>query len=785
VGFKIVILCEKPNQAKVFKEALGLTQIKKVDGVNAAYYDREGGTCVVHLSGHLLELKPPDFYAPSLHREKQGWNKECLPVIPPGNRWPLVPKYDSRPNERRRINGLLGGIKWAMVGAGAPSEIALAVDNDKEGELLGWETLEYLGVAKHPNISRVLYSEINAKAMKKALDVREPGSKWFPRYLAGLARQYADWLVGMNITIGMTVENKDLMPRYNPLNSGRVVFAISYLLYKRSELIKAYKPQNYYTESITLKTKEGKYIGRVLYPKNYLDPEINQLTRKELADKISAHLQAQKEGTVTRYEKEKKKTPPPDGFHRTGFDRHMIRKYGMSLEDISSALQKLYDEKGLITYPRVDVRKLDENMHVEMPQYIDAMAKNMSTSTQLKEQQQTLYKKAFEMADAAKKSKMFAKGIQSGEAHHAIIPTTQTADLSQLNQNEFLVYRELVDRLLVQFLPDYEYASTIIETQVGKFTCKTTGATPLRKGWKGLSQNMEEEADNDEEDGSVLPPLAVGQIVGVLGSETKTNVTKEPHHYTEDELLGDLENPRKFVENKELLKKIKKLQIGTDGTRQAHLTGLIPKGFVVKQSRAGSKKIKELVPTQKLLSLIQIAPTYFKLPETSAYWEDAFNDIQAGNMSLDEFLAKQKRLIQRFVEDLNSGKFRMKEPTVSNYKICPDDTCKGYMFFSEMKKKKFNLWGCAKCSSSYFDEDGKPGKKLGAKGESTGPRTAPDWIPPKDTPKRKCTACTKDFVYYKKIEGKSWAVWECIGCKAAFFDDKGEPGNQLKKKKRD
>lgn len=780
MSFKIVILCEKPKQAKFFKEALNLNRVQKCEGVNAAYYDQPGGYCVVHLSGHLLELKPPEFYEQSLKREKQGWNKECLPVVPPGNRWPLVPKYDKRPSERRRIKGLLAGIKWAMVDSGTPDEIALAVDNDKEGELLGWETLEYLKIANHPNISRVLYSEINAKAMKKALDEREPGSKWFPRYLAGLARQYADWLVGMNITIGMTAENQDLMPPHTALNSGRVVFAISYLFFKKHELIKNYKPQDYYNELVTFKVKEGSYIGRVMFPQNYLDPELGQLTNKPLAEKIHAHIKSQQAGKVVRYEQEKKSTPPPDGFHRTGFDRHMIRKFGMSLDDIASALQSLYDDKGLITYPRVDVKKLDDSMHPKMPEYIASMAKNMSSATQLQEQQKNLYQKAFAMANAAKKSKMFAKGIQSGESHHAIIPTTQTADLSSLSNNEFLVYRELVDRLLVQFLPDYEYSSTIIETQVGKVTCKTTGSTPLRRGWKGLSQNMEEETDEDDGDASSLPPLSVGQSVHVTGSETKVSVTKEPKHYTEDELLGDLENPRKFVENKELLKKIKKLQIGTDGTRQAHLTGLIPKGFVVKQSRAGSKKIKELIPTQKLLSLIQIAPAYFKLPETSAYWEDAFNEIQSGKMSLDEFLAKQVKLLNRFTADLNAGKFRLKEPTIADYKICPDSACKGFLFFKDVKGKSFNLWSCGKCKSAYFDDKGNPGSKLGDKSSSSGPQ--PDWVPPKGTPKRKCTACDKGHVYYKKIEGKSWSIWECVDCKAAFFDDKGEPGNKLKKK---
>ncbi len=783
IPFQTVILCEKPNQARVFKSAFKLTRVKKMGDTNAAFYDRDGGLCVVYLSGHLLELMPPQYYAPSLNRDKKGWNLEDLPVIPPGSRWKLSPKFDSRPKERKRIQGLLGGIKWALVDQGAPGEIVIAVDNDKEGELLGWETLEYFGVVNHPNISRALYSQINDAAMKKAFDDRTSGQEWFTRYLAGLARQYADWLVGMNITMALTVENSEFIPPYTTLNSGRVVFAICYLLYLRYEAMRTYVPKNYYSEHVRFKTdKEGEfYLGKVKYPSKYLDPELKQLMDKGMADRIHDYIVKEGAGEVVLYEQDKKKKGPPVGFHRTGFDRHMIRKFGMDLDVIAKSLQTLYDGKGLITYPRVDVKNLDVGMHAEMPESLAAMAKNISTASQLTEQEQKLYSRAFEIADAEKKSKIWKKGIAEGESHHAIIPTAQTADISALTRNEFLVYREIVDRLLIQFLPDYEYSSTTIETKVGQLICKTTGSTPLKQGWKGLSQDMEEEKPEDEQTGT-LPILTLGQKVGIKSSETKTSVTKEPKPYTTDELLGDLENPKKYVDNAELMKRIKKLQIGTDGTRQDHVTGLATKGFVQLQARKGSKKIKELVPTRKLVSLMGIAPGYFKYPETSAYWEDASNEIQAGNLTLEKFLAQQAKLIHRFFDDLKQGKFKLKGPVTSNYKTCPEGGCGGYVFFRKLPKKKFDLWACAKCDSAYFDEDGKLGGKMGG-APSGGGKPKTDWVPPKGTPKQKCTACNKDYAYHKKIPNKDWSIWECLGCKAAFFDKKGELGNQMKKKK--
>lgn len=784
-AFEVAVICEKGNQAKALRKAYNLTEVKKLGDIGNVYYDKAFKMCVGHLQGHLLELMPPEYYAPSLRRDKEGWNRAALPVIPPGERWKLEPKKDNRPREKAKIKAYLHCLKWALVDNGQPGEIALAVDNDKEGELLGWETLEYFGVVDHPNITRLLFSELSPKATKAAFEKRVAGSIWFPRYLAGLARQYCDWMIGMNVTIALTVDNEEMMPPFSPLNSGRVIFAIAYLLYCRHLAIKNYKPQDYYSERVTFKTDQGVYTGKVIYPEKALDPELKQLTNRSYADKYHDHIIKSGKGQVVRYDQDRKKTSPPVGFHRTGLDRHMIRRFGMDLKDITDALQTLYDSRNLVTYPRVDVKHLDIGMHPDMPDYIAAMSHNLLNAPQIDEKAKSVYRKAFEIADATKKSNIWKKGIAEGEAHHAIIPTSTKANLADLTPNEFLIYRELADRLIIQFLPEYEYSSTIIETQVGQLICKTTGSTPLRAGWKALTRDMEEEKDEDDGDAKSLPELTKGQVVGVADSETLTSTTKEPKHYKVDELLGDLESPGKYVENKELVKKIKKLQIGTDGTRQDHVNNLVPKGFVTHVKLPGKKKVIELHPTQKLIALMEIAPSYYKLPETSAYWEDTFVEIQEGRMTLGDFLAKQKRLLQRFFDDLDAGKFRFKEPTVSDYKICREKGCGGYLFFSELKKKSFNLWKCGKCKSAFFDKDGEPGDKMGAprpKGKDGRPVDRPDWVPPKGTPSHKCTACDDGRAYHKKIEGKSWSLWECTGCKATFFDDKGKLGKQWEKK---
>ena len=780
--FEEVIVCEKPKQAQIFQKALNLKKEYKVGSKPYAWYDKEGGTCVFYERGHILELLPPEHYEPQL---KTGWRVDLLPVIVKGSRWPL------------RINTKSPGsaemfktAKWALVGCGRPGSITIATDNDREGELLGWELLEHLKLANHGEINRVLYSQVTEKKVIEAYKKKQPGKVTFFRYLAGLARQYADWSVGMNVTMGLSAQNDEMIPPYTPLNSGRVIFGISYIIYMRYIEMRDFRPRDFFTHKVNFNAEKGeKYSGMVIYPEKYVDPDIGKLTSKELAEKIKAAIVKAAKGKVVRCDKEKKETAPPQGFHRTGFDRHMIRRFGMSLEQIANAMQTLY-EAGYITYPRVDLKVLDETMHAEMPSYVSAIMKNLRAAPQLTDAEKALYEKAFKLVDTSRKSRIWKKGVDDGGSHHAIITTEESVPMARLKPDEFKVYREVADRLLIQFLPNYEYASTIVETQVaGGLICKTTGATPLRMGWKGLSKDMEEDSDEDEVDGKSLPELTVGQMVGVGGVEMSMQTTKAPKHYTEDEILGVLENPKKFVKNKELIKKLSKLQIGTDGTRQNHVASLGPKGFVTFKKDG---KVKRLVPQKKLISLMEIAPDYLSTPETTAYWESAFDDIEKGKQTLESFIAKFRGLEARFFEDLKKGKFDLKEPIVDNVKVCQEkndegNPCGGNLFFSKRKSKKtkkvMEIWRCSRCKAAFFNtKEGEPGNKLGAPG-TKGAGEKPKWTPPPNAPKKKCTPCEKDYTYHKEIPGKDWSLWECVGCGASFFDSKGKHGNQMKKKK--
>lgn len=774
MAFKELIICEKGSQVKIFAKYFKLKQQHVVKGERTVYYDHKDGIAVAPMSGHLLEFMPPEFYNPGL--KNGGWSLENLPVIPDLGSWKMRPVTSGPPRKVKRDNALLEGIKWALVTNGSPGEISLAVDNDKEGELLGWEVLEYFGASNHPNISRLLYSSINEKMMVAAYNNKEPGSAWYSRYLAGLARAYADWLVGMNLTIALTAHNKEMLPRSYPLNSGRVIYAIIYLIKTRHEEILNFAPRDYYSEHVSFSTKSKEsFVGKVIYPDKYLEPgKDRKMFNADAAEKIHRFLSQQgRTGVVESFDESMKSQGPPIGYDRNSFDRHMLRKHGMSLDEITKALQDLYGEKGLITYPRVDVKHLDrEKHHPEMPSHIKAIMSNLASAPQLSDKEKALYQRAGKLIDTSRVSKMFKTGVEDKEAHHAIIPTDSKADLARLTSDEFKIYKELCDRLLIQFLPNYEYSSTKVVIDIeGKIKCQVSGTTPIRRGWKGLGDDPLD--DSASEDGVLVPMMSVGEAVSITGSDTVVKTTEPPKPYTEDELLKDMDNPNRFVKNKALLKKLKKVSIGTSATQSVHVKQLGPKGFIVKDKVGKGKKTTEyLQPTRKLLAVSEVAPDYIKLPEVSAYWEETFEDIFQGKTTLEQFYGRQVKLLHRFFEEINKGGFKLTEPAVDSFKKCE---CGGFLFFMELKKKDFNLWTCGKCDSAFFDQDGEVGAKLGAKknGGQSGP--------PADAPRLPCPSC-KGEAYHQEVPGKSWSLWKCLDCEQAFFDNKGSIGKAMRKK---
>ncbi len=167
-------LCEKPSQARDIAKVLGAN--RRGDGCLQG-----AGVTVTWCIGHLLETAPPDAYDPRYKR----WVLADLPIVP--ERWKMLVKPKTA-SQFKAVKRLLGEC----------SELVIATDADREGEMIARELVEHCRY-RGP-IRRLWLSALDDASIRKALAALKPGAETFNLYHAALGRSRADWLIGMNMS---------------------------------------------------------------------------------------------------------------------------------------------------------------------------------------------------------------------------------------------------------------------------------------------------------------------------------------------------------------------------------------------------------------------------------------------------------------------------------------------------------------------------------------------------------------------------------------------------------
>ena len=186
-----LFIAEKPSLARSIAAVLSNPQ------QNHKLYIQAGDDIVAWAAGHLLEQAMPEAY----DEKYKHWNLADLPIFP--NVWKLLIKKESK--------DLFDNIKSLLKKA---HTVVNAGDCDREGQLLIDEILDYCGYKGE--VLRILISDTNPEAVRKALDNLKPDSDFHGDRDAALARSRADWLHGMNLT-RLTVPLSELAESKLPL----------------------------------------------------------------------------------------------------------------------------------------------------------------------------------------------------------------------------------------------------------------------------------------------------------------------------------------------------------------------------------------------------------------------------------------------------------------------------------------------------------------------------------------------------------------------------------------
>ncbi|MGL5271558.1 MAG: DNA topoisomerase 3 [Selenomonadaceae bacterium] len=677
-----------------------------------------GDTTVTWAFGHILGLVSPEEYG----EEYKAWAN--YPVFP--KVWKLKPAAAAVAQ--------LAVIKKILM---ETDVVVHAGDPDREGQLLVDEILNYLNFKG--TVRRILINAKDDESLKRAFAQITDNKRYENLYYAGLGREQADWLIGMNLTRAYTV-NARKYGYENTFRIGRVKVPTLALVVNREKEIKGFKSTKYHELKGIFEKGGIPFKATLQPPENMPLDEEDRIKDKNILQAIKLKLE-KAEVIIKDVQGKEMVQYPPLPYSLDALQVEANKKYGISPKEVLATVQELYEKK-YVSYPRSDCNYIPVSQKVDAVRILPVLA--------------ALGIDGADIADIEITSKAF--NDQKITAHHAIIPTgIQPEKLTEIEQK---IYELIAKRYVLQFFSAHEYKKITFALSVADEIFIGTGKVILKQGYKDYETEAQE---SESAEGNVkLPALKIGDKVEKANYSIVDKVTTPPKRFTEGTLLAAMANIWRFVDaenpNREKLKEVK--GIGTPATRDTIIVELqadTMNGKPVEPCMMQTKK--ELVPTEFGTSLIENVDQSLTLPDATAEMEYALSEIAAGKKSLSEYMDEMIDMVHQNIQFAENRKFPLPKGKV--LQECP--VCsKGELLrrYSPKVKKYFHICSNPNCVSPvtgrklFYEDD--HGKAIVAK----------------------CPDCGTVLVRILKNE----AFWLCSKCNKTFNDKVGKPDLSLKRK---
>ncbi|MDR1704314.1 MAG: DNA topoisomerase III [Clostridiales bacterium] len=649
-----LVIAEKPSVAKAISDVLGAKTRR--DGSYEG-----GGYAISWCLGHLLELAEPKDY----DEKYVKWRYADLPIVP--GEWKYVPVE----NTKKQLKILADLMKRPDVDC-----IVNACDAGREGELIFRLVYSYCACRKP--IQRLWISSMEESAITEGFRNLRPGSEYDRLYQAAACRQQADWLVGLNYSRLFSV-------LYDAnLSVGRVQTPTLAMIVERERKINGFVKEPFYT---------------VLLTGSGITAEREKVRDKAVAEVISAACNGNT-AIVKFVEKREKSTAPPKLYDLTTLQREANRIFGYTASQTLNCVQNLYEQR-LSTYPRTDSQYLTEDMATGLPALVSGVAAALPFTAETV---------SINTAQVINSSKV--------TDHHAIIPTPgmAKADITALPTADRNILTMICVRLVSAVADRHIYNETAVTMECAGEVFTVKGKTVKHNGWKTIEQafydSIGKQRKNDE---PPLPELYEGQRFSIK-TDIREGFTKPPEHYTEDTLLSAMENagaddmpssahnrcvePFAAVVNApgraaSVPDDAERKGLGTPATRAGILENLIKSGLL-------ERKGKQILPTEKGVSLIKVLPESVKSPYLTAEWENHLKRLERNELTAADIMADIVKYVDDTVKTYTSvpdeynAMFPSTRPAGERVGACPrcggnvSEASKG--FFCENKACKFGLF---------------------------------------------------------------------------------------------
>lgn len=458
---KILVIVESPGKIKKIEQILGSNYI-----VKASY-------------GHFRDL-----------------DKKSLSIDVSNN---FKPTYITIPEKMRTVKDL----KYF---ASSASEVILAADEDREGEMIASSLRDVLKL-KDPK--RIVFHEITKDAIMKSIE--NPTVINENMVMAQQTRRLLDRLVGYKISPLLWKKMQ------GQLSAGRVQSVVVKIIKDKEDEISKSISNPYFKTQAMFTLKDSK-INSVLSSHNNIFKFEDIEVVKEFLNKFEKNIKCIVKN-VSDKESVRKPSPP---FITSTLQQDASSKYGFNSKLTMSLAQKLY-EAGMITYMRTDSTNLSKQAMNDIEKYV---------------------KKTFGDEYSYKRSHV-KKSKNAQEAHEAIRPTKIEVDnYDKLGSECKKLYSLIWKRTIASQMSDAKIniQTICIDIEInGKSilpdnTIFTTNLeTIIFDGFLIMYNNYE----SDNEKGKIK--IKINDILSFDNIKVSEEYTKPPLRYNEAGLIKYLE----------------------------------------------------------------------------------------------------------------------------------------------------------------------------------------------------------------------------------------------------
>ncbi|WP_406670081.1 DNA topoisomerase I [Methanolobus sp. ZRKC4] len=571
-----LIIAEKHIAAKRIANILAPKKLKqvRVSGVDTYEFGSEEDKKIfIGLSGHIVKLDFPKAY--------NNWQKVESKEL-------IDAEIITASTQVKIVSALKKLGKQA-------TQVTIATDYDREGELIGVEALEILkNVNSELKFDRVHYSAITPKEIEEAFSNSTKID--FNLADAGHSRQVIDLVWGASLTRYISLAAGRLGNMF--LSVGRVQSPTLALIVEREKEREAFVPKPYWELSANLETAKGETFQ--------VEHKTSRFWNKEEVDEILQKLGDL--ATVSSITTSTKTDKPPTPFNTTEFIS-AASSIGFTAANAMRIAESLY-MNGFISYPRTDNTVYPES--IDMRTQIEVFSKGP-----FKE----YAKKLLEQKELKP-----TRGKKETTDHPPIYPAS-LAKKSELNEQEWKVYELVVRRFFATFAEPAQWQTIKARFDIDSEEFKANGARLVVPGWRWYYHY------NAPED-RLLPELQEGDELKVLNKEVQAKETQPPGRYGQGRLIRIMEE----------------LGLGTKATRHEIISKLYSRAYIHGNPLQPTKTAYAVVE-----ALEKFAPTISKHDMTSKLEVD-MDRIAEGEIPEEEVLSESREMLELMFNDLEGNK---------------------------------------------------------------------------------------------------------------------------------